>query len=252
MPKAVLQPLRSPRQNQAARRPAVELAERAQHREPIVNIVRDGVTRRQHIHEGLVHHQQPTLGLKMPAKREEFIACNQPPVRIVGIDDDRQIRRKKIRHLLRLADGKAGEPRHLRMFGIGGRQDSRSLSLGRKTAEARLDQQGQKDLRAGRRRNMIGRSRAINLGRNVLQPHQIIRLRQAGKGFRRKKRNWIGVRIDAGGEVNPWPRRCRKQAFRPSQVAAMLDSVHDRRHLPLLSLAGSVHGLLSRLPRARY
>ena len=138
-------------------------------------------------------------------QREQFAARNDPPVRVVGIDHDGDVEAVHVLEPLRFDHAPAGGGEGRREAAVGAPQ--RAGLAARQDVGERLDER----LRAGPGDHAF-RRRAVTPRRGGLELCQRFRFGQARPRLGLKSGQGIGVRIDAGREVDPRLGRARARA----------------------------------------
>jgi len=79
--------------------------------------------RRADVHERLVHHQQPPMASQRIGESEQLVLGDDASIRIIGIDDDREVGAGKLTDVARIDHRMAGERRRARVLRIGRPED---------------------------------------------------------------------------------------------------------------------------------
>ena len=195
---------------------AVGLAERAQHDRVSRQAGRQRVFGRVEIHEGFVDDQRAAAPGQSVAELDESGALDDPPIGIVGIDDDRRVAIGEpsegvgaLYLRARRAPGafvaKVGRPKHADAFRW-------------QQARQRLDEL----LRARGGDDMGRRGGAVPRRGGRFEPGEAFAVRQPRPGFRFERGQGIGMRIDSCGEVDPRLRRVGHKTARDGEIAAVI------------------------------
>ena len=148
-------------------------------------------------------------------EREQRIAREKPSVRIVRVHHDGEIRPGERADVGCLLGRMPGQRRDARMLRIGRAQHHGAPGRRERRHE------GQQDLAAGRRDDVIGRRRPERLGGDRGEPIDRGRLGQPGEGLGREPRHGIRKGIDPGRQVDERLRGGGEQSSGGVEIAAV-------------------------------
>ena len=175
---------------------------------------REARVARQEIDKGLVNDEEISALGEMRRECGKIGRRHEPSVRIVGIDDDGDIGVRQIfeaRACLHI--GPRPSPAS-RMFAIGEAQHADAA--GADQLRQPLDQR----LRPRRRHDARGIRNAIEIGRRLFEPAQIVFFRQSRKSLGRKIGR-IGMGARGSRKIEPRLERVRKKTARFGEIAAV-------------------------------